>query len=343
VLGLGLIAIYIMTEGCRRFIDPHGTDALTAAELRKLAVVFLLCGLATLINPETYKVYDYVQTVVTDPASRQFVVEWQPPKVNELLGIIIFYGPFFLGLVILAYSRIKPDFTEIALFFGFAVFALVSTRNAAWFGTVAFPILSRYLPIVDLQPLMALRRFRGIDWLFRLSEGTSSETPVHYRINIVIAAAAMGVLIAQSPWIGPNLNKVPLWQKETPVGAADYIDQHRLTGNIFHPQIFGDYLIWRLWPQQKSFFDGRVHIFGLDFAKQYSLLLYDSHWEDILARWNIKYLLLQNTSDDEEVRKAIESARTSGRWKQIYKDDVAVLFEKVTLSQEAQRRPDSTD
>src|SRR5438874_8164014 len=39
VLGLGLVAIYAATEGCRRFIDPQRTDALTAAELRKLLLV----------------------------------------------------------------------------------------------------------------------------------------------------------------------------------------------------------------------------------------------------------------------------------------------------------------
>lgn len=333
VLGLGLIGIYIVTEGCRRFIDPDRTDALTPAELRKLALVLLFCGLATLINPETYKVYDYVRTVVTDQGSQQFVAEWQPPRVNQLLGIMLFYGPFFLGLLVLAYNRIKPDLTEAALFCGFAVFAMISTRNAAWFGTVAYPILARYLPMVDLRPLMALRRFRAIDWVFRLAEGTSDERPVYNRINIAIAAVAVAVLIAQSPWVRPKLYKVPLWDRQTPVAAAEFIHEHGLTGNIFHPQIFGDYLIWRLWPQQKSFFDGRVHLFGLDFVRQYGLLLYDSHWEDRLARWNIKYMLLRTAPDDEEVLKVIASARTSGRWKQLYEDDISVLFEKVALSQ----------
>ena len=333
VLGLGLVAIYIATESCRRLIDPQRRDALTPAELRKLIVMLLLCGLVTLINPETYKVYHYVYTVVTDPASQEFVTEWQPPQVNQVLGILLFYGPFFLGLLSFAYSRIKPDLTEIVLFFGFAVFAMMSTRNAAWFGTVAFPILARYLPIIDLQPLITLRRFRATDWFFRLSEESLSERPVYSRINVVIAVFAVGVLIAQSPWIRPTLYKVPLWDKQTPVGAAAYIHQRGLAGNIFHAQMFGDYLIWRLWPQQRSFIDGRVHLFGLDFVKEYQLLLYACRWEDVLSRWNIKYLLLHNTSDDEEARKLIESARTSGLWKQVYEDDVTVLFEKVTPSQ----------
>ena len=36
--------------------------------------------------------------------------------------------------------------------------------------------------------------------------------------------------------------------RHTPVGAMDFIGEHHLTGRIFLPQTFGDYLIWRLWP-----------------------------------------------------------------------------------------------
>src|SRR5437667_241695 len=244
---------------------------------------------------------------------------------------MLFYGPFFLGLLVLAYNRIKPDLTEAALFCGFAVFAMRSTRNAAGFGTVSYPILARYLPMVDLRPLMALRRFRAIDWVFRLAEGNSSERPVYNRINIAIAAVAVAVLIAQSPWVRPRLYKVPLWDRQTPVAAAEFIHGHALTGNIFHPQIFGDYLIWRLWPEQKSFFDGRVHLYGLEFIRQYSRLLSDSHWEDLLARWNIKYLLFHKSSDDNDNLKAIQAARASSRWRQIYEDDISVLYEKTAL------------
>jgi hypothetical protein len=62
-------------------------------------------------------------------------------------------------------------------------------------------------------------------------------------------------------------------------------------------------------------------------------LLYGCRWEDLLSRWNIQYLLLHNRTDDEEARKLIESARTSGLWKQVYEDDVTVLFQRVTPSQ----------
>ena len=159
VLGIGLVAAYLGCETCRWMINPSGCDVLRPAELRKLTFVLLLCGLATFVNPEFYKVYDYVRTVVMDGGSQQFVTEWQPPRINQAVGIALFYAPFFAGLLIFAYARIKPDLTEMTLFLGFAIFAMMSIRNSVWFGTVAYPMLARYLPTVDTEALKPLRRF----------------------------------------------------------------------------------------------------------------------------------------------------------------------------------------
>jgi hypothetical protein len=327
VLGLGLIALYIACETCRRFIIPTRTDALTWNEIRKLALVLLFCSAATLLNPETYKIYEYVRTVVSDPASQQFVAEWQPPRVNQLLGIVLFYGPWLSGLLIFVYAHKKPDLTETALFFGFGVFAMMATRNAAWFSIVAIPIMARYLPTLDLRSLLPLRRFRLINRIFECSERSDIESAGQRRLNVVIATLAMLVLVAQSPWIRPTLNKASLLDKKTPVGAADFIEQHGLSGHIFHAQIFGDYLIWRLWPKQKSFLDGRVHLFGLEFIRQYTGLLRDSHWEEILQRWDIRYMLLSKSPEEEDELKTIEVIRKSSRWTKLYEDDVSILFE----------------
>jgi len=134
--------------------------------------------------------------------------------------------------------------------------------------------------------------------------------------------------LVPSPWVQRSVYNASLIQEGTPVGAVDFIRQHRLEGNIFHPQIFGDYLIWRAWPEQKSFFDGRVHIFGEDFVRKYSLVFHDSHWEELLAGWQIRYLLLSKSPGEKDSRDMIRTARDSMRWKTLYEDDVAVLFEK---------------
>ena len=80
--------------------------------------------------------------------------------------------------------------------------------------------------------------------------------------------------------------------------------------------------------QQKSFFDGRVHLFGEDFVRKYSLVFHDSHWEELLANWHIRYLLLSKSPGEKDSPDMIKDARNSGRWKTLYEDDIAILLEK---------------
>ncbi|HZI50358.1 MAG TPA: hypothetical protein VFE29_00920 [Terriglobia bacterium] len=327
VMGLALIALYAGSEGLRRLIDPRRTDAMSTAQLRKLLLVFGICCLATLINPEGYRIYDYVRSVLLDAGSQQLVAEWQPPSVNTLLGFLLFYCPFLLAIVVFIRGRVKPDLTEMVLFFAFAILGLSSIRNAAWFGTIAFPLIARYLPLVDLSPLYPLRRFNAADQLSQTASPDAGTSQVYGRINLVLLVAAVAVLVTQSPWLRPALTGKSLLAEQTPIGAADFIEKQGITGRIFHPQEFGDYLIWRLWPQQKTLVDGRVHLFDVNFLKQYERAHQDPLSSDFMERWKIEYLLLSKSPSGSDAR-TIGSVRNSEVWMKIYEDDVAVLFSK---------------
>jgi len=332
VIGLGLIALFIGCEAVRRLIDPGRADALTAPALRRLTMVFVLSILATLVNPQGYKVYDYVRTVVSDQASQKLVAEWQPPLVNDIAGIVLFYAPFFLLLLTFIYARSKPDLTELALFIGFGAFGLSALRNGVWFSIVAYPMLARYLPLIDFEMLLPLRRFQIVDRVISwFDEQRGEPGPTYPGVNAVLALIALFVLTLQSPWVRPAAYKTSLIQRGTPIGAMEYIEQHKITGNIFHPQIFGDYLIWRLWPQQRSFFDGRVHIFGLDFVQKYLSIYHDSHWEDALKKWDVRYVLLSTLPTEKDSLDMIANVKQSPRWEKLYQDDVSILFERKVL------------
>jgi len=245
---------------------------------------------------------------------------------------VLFYAPFFLTLLVFIYARLKPDLTELALFIGFGAFGLSALRNGVWFSIVAYPLLTRYLSLVDFDILLSLRRFRvvdrGVSWF---DEQGTDDRPTYPRVNSLLALVALLVLVLQSPWVRPAAYKTSLIQHGTPIAAMDYIEGHKLSGNIFHPQIFGDYLIWRLWPQQKSFFDGRVHIFGLDFVQKYLSIYHDSQWEAALKKWDIQYVLLSTLPTEKDSLDLIASVKQSPHWVKLYEDDVSVLFGKKLL------------
>src|SRR5439155_15989581 len=122
--------------------------------------------------------------------------------------------------------------------------------------------------------------------------------------------------------------KTSLIQHGTPIGAMDYIDDHKLKGNMFHPQIFGDYLIWRLWPEQKSFFDGRVHIFGLDFVQKYLAIYHDWQRDELFKKWDIRYVLLSKLPSEKGSLEMIATVKESPRWEKLYEADVSILFRR---------------
>src|SRR6202043_1125535 len=43
-----------------------------------------------------------------------------------------------------------------------------------------------------------------------------------------------------------------------PSGAADFLLAHGVTSPMFNTYEYGGYLMWRLWPQERVFIDGRA-------------------------------------------------------------------------------------
>ena len=324
VMGLVLIAIFLLVELVELLIGKL-RDAERMRRLKMLGLILLLCLVATLANPELHRVYDYVLTIMNAASVQKYVTEWQPPVLNTGDGFVMFYLPFFLLTVAFIISKRRPTLMEIALYLCFGAYGMISLRNCVWFLIVSAPMLAVHLSSIEWSAMLPKPALMAI--AKRMMRRNEREP-----INRIIALAMLLVLIMQSPWVRMKLRDQSLQAAETPVGAMDFIERNGLKGNIFHPQIYGDYLIWRLWPKQKSFFDGRVHLFDEAFVKEYSKIFYCSDWEGLLAKYDIKYLLLPNDGKDREVTRIIDSARGSGRWEARYEDKLSILFEKISDS-----------
>ena len=84
---------------------------------------------------------------------------------------------------------------------------------------------------------------------------------------------------------------------------------------------WADYLIYRLYPQQRVFFDGRSDFFGPAIGSDYrKLLAGERPWRELLDRYQFDLALLPR---DWALSTALE--REPG-WRQVYQDSVAVLY-----------------
>jgi hypothetical protein len=304
--------------------EQRGT--LATPKLKALLLVFLVTVLASLINPETYGVYDYVLTVLRDPGSQLYVSEWQPPKIKSISGIACFYGPFFFSLLVILYSDRRLKLTEFLLYFGFAAFALTSLRNGIWFSLITAPIIaSAWNELKVSQALEQSTLYRS--WQNSHARAEQSRKSASL-LNYAIAFSMFIGCILSSPWLHPAITGQPLWEEATPVGAVDFIEEKQLEGNIFHAQAYGDYLIWRLWPRQKSFVDGRVHLFGEELVKDYMSIFRDSCWEQRLEPYDIRYLFLRVSNESDQILH--NKAKESPHWEILYEDKLSVILEKTT-------------
>jgi hypothetical protein len=99
-----------------------------------------------------------------------------------------------------------------------------------------------------------------------------------------------------------------------------------LTPPALRPRIltsdqWADYLIFRLYPQQRVFFDGRSDFFGPAIGSDYRKLLgCEKSWRELLDRYQFDLALLPR---EWPLNTALEH---EPGWRQVYGDPVAVLY-----------------
>jgi len=312
VLGLVLLSIVLCAEFAKRVLQGPHAEALSFGQVAYLGLILLATLLATGLNPEGYGVFAYVRAVQSDPASQNLVTEWQVPSIKRLSDLP-FFAALFLGFIAFIYSAQRPDLTDLALFSVFAGLALSSVRHIIWFALIMAPILARHVA-----------RSRTIRKRRPATRGGAMG------LNYLIAVLLALITVLLSPWVRPRLPHprlgYGLLDPRTPVGAMEFIEERGIGGRIFHPQHYGDYLIWRLYPQQRAFIDGRVHLYGPALCRDYIRILSACDWERLLAKYRIQFLLLDKSDDGEG--RLLQAVRGSDGWEPIYQDDLCIMYKK---------------
>jgi hypothetical protein len=84
---------------------------------------------------------------------------------------------------------------------------------------------------------------------------------------------------------------------------------------------WADYLIYRLYPEQRVFFDGRSDFFGPAIGADYcKLMAGEKSWRELLERYRFDLALLPHAW---ALSTALEG---EAGWRKVYEDPVAVLF-----------------
>ncbi|MEN9935436.1 MAG: hypothetical protein RLZZ387_2015 [Chloroflexota bacterium] len=303
VLGLALIGITFAGEWLKALARQPSSFADRPSALPLWGA---LTALATLLNPRGPGVLAYVSNLLGSSQVTTLVTEWSPPSVRDINGAIFFLVAMACCAV-LAYSRRRPDLTDMLLLGAFFWLALGATRNVVWFGFVVTPLLA--VQVATLLPKPRGRPFYGLPAL-----------------NAALIGVLALLLLLASPWVKPALDLPPavggLLSEDTPVEAVRALAQQPdRPERLFHAMGYGSYLIWAA-PEQKVFIDPRIELYPFRQWVDYLNLSQANNVDALLESYAIDGALL-SVAEQEPL---VDALRADSGWDVRYEDDHTVLL-----------------
>jgi hypothetical protein len=237
---------------------------------RQLWIACLSAIAASGLNPNVFNVIPVLKYYRQSPLQTT-IWEWQRPKYWEVSPFtILMYGS--AALLLLKWRKTRPvDWILLSIF---SVSALMATRNTFLIGIWSPILIAAYAPrwedrkrdapawmVLAVMVLFGLYYLTLMFWLpIVLVIGVLSYLLITNRYPLPAAALAALLLAAGIGYqfaTGAAFQfRGSMWKY--PEAAVDFLLQHKIQGKIFNTYGQGGYLIWRLWPNQKVFYDGRA-------------------------------------------------------------------------------------
>lgn len=327
-VGIIMIAAYGIGELLHVAFSPQTGD--TRATLTRAAaylVTAMACLAASLVNPYTYHLHMHVMEYLADPYSAQHILEFLSVSFHHPLAI------FFEAMLLLAalsgfWYASNRSFIQPLLLLMWAHGALLSTRNIPIFMLVAAPPVAAALQVwLDRLPALdvagwvkfAARKFNTV----AIGMSETDRLPRWHAISALATLVVAGLLYAPHP---PERFRPEFNPKSFPAAAVETLRRDP-SARIFTFDQWGDYLIYRLYPETKVFMDGRSDFYGTEFNKKYlDVLQVNYGWEKTLARFGVDTILMPPSTP------LAGALKESARWRVVYDDGVAVVFRSAQKS-----------
>jgi hypothetical protein len=262
---------------------------------RRLWLVTAVCVPAAWFNPNGFLTL-YILLAYNQSSLTRTIYEWQKPPLwpPSLLNLLL------LGAVaVLVWQRRRTRLADWLLLGLFGAAYLSAVRNSNLVGLVAPVLIASYLPWKRILP-------QWTEWAAAL---------------LLVAAIAV-------PIAGGRAFQLRYSEWKYPAGAADFLLAHQITQPMFHTFEKGGYLVWRCWPGQRSFIDGR----GLNetaFADYQRIARYLPGTRELLDRYGIQVVVMnafEANSGSTYVLPLALADPAEREWKMVFVDGGATVF-----------------
>jgi hypothetical protein len=274
------------------------------------------CAAASLVNPYGIRLHRHVGEYLQSDFIRNIVQEFQSPQFRSESALhyelVLVSGLLFAGLLL---SR--RCFPEAFVVIYFAHMSLMSARHVPLYAIVAGPIVA-----VELTRLWAewigsrpRKSFAGLIDQITIDFGAGFS-----RLTIWSPAGLIAILL-----LTPAQKWPTDFEHNFPTKMVAKYGDEIAASRVFSTDQWGDYLIYRLYPRQRVFVDGRSDFYGEKLGKDYLALMNSDHrWASILDRYGFNLILIP-------VKWPLSSVlKLSPNWSVVADDGYAVMFSPVS-------------
>ena len=281
-----------------------------------------LCLAASLAGPYTYHLHVHIWEYLTDTFQREHIQEMLPISFQNP-GARYFEIMLLLGGAACFWHLRRKRFTDCLMLIFFAHLGLVAVRNIPLFGIVAAPVLA--LAVAEWFQTLEDAPVSG--WLRNLARGLrslgSSMSGMEglWRTHLVSAAGLVlvtAILYAPSP---PANFRARFDAKEFPAKALASLGDSAVQSRIFTLDQWGDFLIYKLYPRNQVFIDGRSDFYGSKFVQRYlDIVSVNYNWQRYLNEYGVDTVMLPTEAP------LAGALKESSRWHVVYDDGDAIVF-----------------
>ena len=328
------------------FLIDAGFDRERKIALSKIFWIFLVTSATTILNPNFIKgalaplfiLKDYGYTIVENQSIfflKDYGVQLATINVFEISLIVLIIG-FIVALKngrlnTSAEVDVSPDhfakqnglgkiIFEFLAGLTFSILATKMIRNTGIYALVFTSITA--LNLSAAKPAVKFLK-RPVRIIFYLA------------LSVVFAFLIINVVNNN---LRSRMQGDGKFGLEIPAGAGsgiEFIKQNNIKGPVFNNFDVGSFLIWKLYPEQKVFVDGRPEAYGVDFFENiYKPMQEDPKmWKYYSEKYDINYVFFATTDITPWARAFLFYISQNPDWPLVYKDgSVAVLLKRTSAN-----------
>jgi hypothetical protein len=301
IIGAGILPVIFLLE----YLNCH-LKLKDITHLRKFVTWGLLTEAAVLINPYGYNLLIFIYDTITLPRS---ISEWEPVTLFDFSYLRL---KIFSICVILAFffKRHENRYWEIGVILFSLIFAFIHQRHTPIFAIFAAPFL--------------IEKFSMIEHTFNISQKGLSVFSRSTLSLFLVFIIGYQLAVTADKHIKTRFNII-VNPEVYPVFAVQFLKDNNIKGNLLVPFDWGEYTIWKLYPDNRVSIDGRFDtVYPIDVINDhFNGASREEAWQSLLGKYPTDIVL--TTRNPFSQRMITEP---SDGWLYLYSDNMSIIFLK---------------